>query len=273
MKTNYIITLLSIILLGLITLSCSKDDGSGNAYKLNTGQIELKAYPNISNKIAFKATAKKISIDWGDGKVDELSPNGIDRVFTHEYGNQSLRTILISTEDLSYISFSSIELLELLNHDYIHYKELRFGRCPLLKGAMSVYPTLTLLEIYKTPLTELRCDWGGQLTSLSVIECTELIELRCYGNQLTSLDVSGCTALKTLLCSGNKLSTQALNSLFESLPKFTLPTFEDEIECEDPPCGIRQITKPSICCNNNPGYSDCDISIATRKEWNIQHCF
>ena len=55
--------------------------GTGNgSNKLKTGQIEMKVEPDKDKKVTFNATAKKITIDWGDGNVDELTPNGIKEI-------------------------------------------------------------------------------------------------------------------------------------------------------------------------------------------------
>ena len=133
------------------------DGGSGNN-KLKTGQVEIKVEPNNSKKVKFRATAKKITIDWGDGTTDELTPNGTDRVFIHEYTDQNLKTILINTESLTNIGFG----------DYSAggtYRELWVGDC--------------------SELEEIHCA-TEKLTVLEIKDCKALRSLNCYNNQLTA---------------------------------------------------------------------------------------
>ena len=132
-----------------------------------------------------------------DGNVDELTPNGISRAFTHEYTDQNLKAILINTESLTSININDGKSATLSNGTY---RELWFGDCPELK--------------------EIECDYR-HLTALEIKGCTALTGLYCGNNQLTSLDVSKNTALTNLGCESNQLSSSALNALFNSLPKVT----------------------------------------------------
>jgi len=47
--------------------------------KLQIDEIEIKAYLGNNHKIAFYITAKKVTIDWGDGSIDEITLNSIER--------------------------------------------------------------------------------------------------------------------------------------------------------------------------------------------------
>ena len=191
-----------MLLIGILCvfLGCDKnndgsDDGGGNGNnKLKTGQIEIKVEPNSDKKVTFNATAKKITIDWGDGNSDELTPNGIKRDFIHEYTDQNLKTILINTESLTDIS------IKYDNKKNGTYRELWFGDCPELE--------------------KIDCPYN-ELTALEIKGCKALTNLDCSDNQLTSLDVSSCAALTRLDCSRNKLTASALNALFNSLPQTT----------------------------------------------------
>jgi hypothetical protein len=100
MKRFKLFAFLSMVLFSLAILSCKKDgddnsdddngNGNGNANNLKTGQIEIKGYADEKDKkMSFSATAKTITIDWGDGKVDEVTPNGVAKEFSHEYANSS----------------------------------------------------------------------------------------------------------------------------------------------------------------------------------------
>ncbi|MDR1198605.1 MAG: leucine-rich repeat domain-containing protein [Prevotellaceae bacterium] len=282
MKKKYLFAFLSMILLSFAVLSCSKGDddggepggGNGNppAGDLKAGQVQIKGYAHSSSKkITFYATAKKLTVDWGDGQKEEITPNGNGREFSHEYENATnFQTISINTEELTTIRFGK---------NYGSYdgdiRELRFGNCPKLQGielGSSYVPNLTVFEInraesleqlriYGTDLTELNLNGcinlkslycnTNSLTSLDVNKCTKLTWLNCSFNQLTSLDVSKCTNLTSLYCDSNQLSATALNSLFTDLP---VRTAADDAW---------------IFYGSNPGSGSCNTSIAENKGWNV----
>jgi Leucine-rich repeat (LRR) protein len=249
MKKFSLFAFLSMVLFSLTVLSCKKDDDGDNSddgenganlNNLKTGQVEIKGYAGRDDKkMSFKAIAKTITIDWGDGKIEEITPNGVEKTFSHEYANSTdFQTILINTEDLTEIGFETY-----YNRYLLH--ELRFGNCPKLEDIYcysSGYsshssielPSLTVFEINKaellttlsigtpgssatgltslnlngcTALEKLSCTYNSKLTSLDVSKCTALTELSCHSNQLTSLDVSKCTALTYLSCSDNQLTS------------------------------------------------------------------
>jgi hypothetical protein len=106
-----------------------------------------------------------------------------------------------------------------------------------------------------TSLVGLECN-NNQLTTLDVNCNTALTDLRCYANQLTKLDVSN-TALTRLRCQNDQLTTSALNELFRTLPEY------------------HSLTKKSpdpwfhVYIYENPGASDCDVSIAEAKWWTV----
>ena len=120
-----------------------------------SGQIEMKGYPT-GNRMSFNATVRRIIIDWGDGVVEEVTPNDVEKTFTHEYTNNNLQTITITTDGVAGFGCSSTSGI---------YHELRFGDCPNLK------------EIY--------CD-GNSLTVLDIKKARALELLDCSYNQLTA---------------------------------------------------------------------------------------
>ena len=186
-----------IILIGMLCtflVSCNKDEdnGSGGSNNgLKSGQIEFKAYPDKDNKISFFATAKKITIDWGDGTKDEFEPNGSEKEFIHEFSNQNFQTVSIVTESIT--SFQPSKSGKGTLH------ELRFGKCSELKDVYCSGQKLTVLDIKNavTSLETLICG-DNQLSSLDVSGASKLESLYCKYNQLTSIDVSNCTSLKSL---------------------------------------------------------------------------
>jgi hypothetical protein len=263
MKKFSLFAFLSMVLISLAIVSCKKDDddaddngGDENRFgnNLKTGQVEMRGYADKSkNTISFKATSKKITIDWGDGKVEEITPNGVEKTFSHVYANSSdFQTVFMDTEDLTKLGFDE----SYYNVGSIH--ELRIGNSPKLEELI-LYGSgreLTVLEINKAELlTGLSVD-EKKLTSLDVNGCTTaLTYLSCDGNQLTSLDVSKCTALTVLICYSNKLDASALNSIFNSLPQ------------GKPLDG--HYRQSSIFIGSNPGTDTCDRSIAENKGWEV----
>ena len=225
---------------------------------LSSGQIEMKGYPS-DGRMSFTATGKSLTIDWGDGTIEEVMPNAIERIFNHEYLNNNLRIITITTDGMTSFGCSSANGI---------YHELRFGDCPDLKEVYCDGNSLTVLDISRSralelldcsynqltslnvngcsALTNLSCS-NNKLTSLNVSSCSVLEWLNCGDNQLTSLSVSDCTALATLDCYLNRLTSEALNSIFETLSE----------------------TRGSINVRGNPSASACNRNIATSKGWSI----
>ena len=189
----------TLLMVALMATSCitwvNEDDNnnssSGGSNNLKTGQIKIKVYAN-NNRVSFSATTEKITIDWGDGKIDQLTPNGVNQIFSHTYPNSSLQTIYIESEKL--VKFGG---LSYYNDVSGTFKELYFGE---MNG----------LEIFDA------CCSG--LTVLEIKKANSLKEIFCSSNQLSSLNVSGLTSLRFLDCGSNQLTSNALNSLFESLP-------------------------------------------------------
>ena len=159
--------------------------------ELQLGEIRMKAFPDENKKISFQILAKKISVDWGDGNVEELvsdnemvavlipSITGYNRVtlfsdyktVSHEYSNNNLQKIRIFAEDIICIG----------NSAYIEmsgtFKEIQFGECPLLYAIS--FPNIGLAE----------------------------------------LEFEKMESLEFLDCSNNNLSASALNNLFGALPE------------------------------------------------------
>jgi len=232
---------ITILLSGMMA-SCDTGDGfdSGSS-NLKTGQIEIKAYPD-NNRIGFGATVQRITIDWGDGNVEQLSPTSDRPEYSHVYSNQNLQTIKVNTEGMTRFTDTSYS---------DNFQELRFGNCPeLVRIWFDFHPLLTVLDVSKCPaLATLNCD-HNQLTSLDVSKCTALVYFSCEENKITSLNINSA-ALIRLKCYYNQLSASALNSLFNSLPT---RKWEDQA---------------TVGCLGNPGSSACDITIALKKGWGV----
>lgn len=92
---------------------------------------------------------------------------------------------------------------------------------------------------------------NNQLTALDVTGNSSLTTLRCQDNLLKSLNVNGLINLTTLDCRNNSLSDVELNRLFGSLSS-------------------PMVTK-SIYIIGNPGTTNCDTTIATKKGWTVDY--
>jgi hypothetical protein len=309
MKKKYLFAFLSMILLSFAVLSCSKGDddgepggGNGNppAGDLKAGQVQIKGYANSSSKkITFYATAKKLTVDWGDGQKEEITPNGNGREFPHEYENATnFQTISINTEELTEIRFGN---------NYGDIRELRFGNCSKLKKIDGIYylDNLTVFEINRAESLEYLSISETDLTELNLNGCINLVELKCYNNQLTSLDVSKCTKLEKLNCGDYDHSipyriSNPLTSLDVSkcTNLTTLECYGNELISLDVSkctklttldCGYNQLSATAlnslftclpvrtaaddavILCGHNPGYESCNKSIAENKGWHFSN--
>jgi len=145
MKRYIFITLISTIFFSLLTLSCEKNNIDNNSNS-KTSQVEIKGYPGsynnaTYNKMYFTATADKLIIDWGDGSVDDITPNGVLQEFVHQYQNQNFQTITISSENLSYF----------YGYPEHMYREFRFKNCLQLKEINCYGHSLTVLELDNVP--------------------------------------------------------------------------------------------------------------------------
>jgi len=176
-----------------------------------SGQIEIKVYPGKNNEVGFRAIADKITIDWGDGHVEQFTGNY--SMLSHSYTNQDLKTVIIQTEKL--LLFETI--LESISVDdnrltWGNFREIRFGEMNALSRLTLGCPTLSVLEIKKAnALTYFNCN--SQLSSLDVSGLTALEEFHCSGNLFMSLDLRSLNTLKSLSCSDNQLVSLDLRGL------------------------------------------------------------
>ena len=179
-----------------------------------------------------------ITIDWGDGNVEEFKS-------VEEYDEE---------DEIHYV----ISIDSYVEHEYSN----RNPHIVTIKGKIKYLNcednNLTSLDVSGcTALRKLYCYYNN-LTSLDVSGCTALTELECDGNNLTSLNVSGCTALTYLNCEDNKLTSSALNQIFRDLPQGKTWTE-----------GHGRTEQSSIIIYDNPGSNTCDKSIAENKGWEV----
>ena len=237
----------------------------------------------------------KMLIDWGDGMPHEIHTlSSHSKPYTYEYAHIANRTIRIIGDNitsldcnynhnpnhynnqLTTLDVSKSTALTYLNCSYNQLTSLDVSKNTALTYLNCVGNQLTSLDVSKntaltylsvgnqltsldvsknTALTYLDCN-SNQLTSLDVSKNTALIDLNCRYNQLTKLDVSKNTALMHLHCERNQLLSSALNTLFGTLHN-------------NPP--VVSLYSKVINIFGNPGANSCDISIATKKGWEVSY--
>lgn len=188
---------------------------------------------------------ESITIDWGDGTVEDVSPN-YEKPATHKYTATGTYNISLSSENLTSLDFSETSNIQ---------GDLTIGLCPNLESLMvlgnSSMNSLTLgtncpnleslLIMWCDNLETIDVSQCSKLISYSIIFCpkvasnidlskntelaglsisstqissidltknTKLVQLEFYGNKkVTSLDLSKNIKLKSAILSNNALKT------------------------------------------------------------------
>ena len=198
--------------------------------------------------------ADYLMVDWGDGEViktyvtSSSNYNSFINV-SHFYSSASEHHITITGNNI-----------ELFSCEHNQLTTFDASMNTALKELWCFDNQLTNLDVRgNTGLKELHCLYN-QLTSLDLSTNTELTYLDCTNNQLTTLDVSRNSELKFLYCFYNQLTASALNDLFRTLPD--KPVLQTKM-------GPYPDLPFTINIHENPGASDCDVSIAQEKGWRV----
>jgi len=257
---------------GTATIIATTDDGKFTATctvnAVETNGISMTTLASEVLFIIYLSEVGDVTVDWGDGEKSKQNASS-SFGFSHSYSGASEHRITI-TGDITSIEALRCSDNQLTTLDVRSSTALRYLEC--------MNNQLTTFDVsHNTALEYLYCN-NNQLTALDVSGSTALQVLYCYYNQLTTLDVSGSTALRylycyynqlttldatcnteieVLKCSGNQLTTFALNYLFRTLHDNTSYT-KNWVE---PPF--------SLFINDNPGSSDCDVTIAQEKGWKV----
>lgn len=196
---------LSLICLSLF-VACSNNDNDDPEENDNQKEgIELKGYPDSSNKMSLVLSAQSLTIDWGDGIIEEYTPTGNEVEYTHQYTGQSIQKISVKGEKITSFYVDGVG----------KYSEIRIGDCPYLQKVLcnKTGENLTVLEIKKAESLELLQCVKNQLTTLDLSGCENLKILNCADNKITSLAIEKCTTLTTLNCVMNELSLLDVSGL------------------------------------------------------------
>lgn len=251
----------SALLIGFSSCSSEDEDepSNGNGSQLKKEQIELRGNPNDNdNKLSFTVQAKKLSIDWGDGNIEDYTPNGNSLNVFHVYSNSNYKTILIRAEEITTFTIKNKEgkIQEFRTGDCFNLKEINISSQPLTVFDITqcvnliklyYYNSQAELNITKCPkLESLECR-ENNLNELDLSKSVNLKMLNCMSNSLTKIDIAKCPKLIRLNCENNRLSDTELNTIFRNLPP----------------------TNGSICIYSNPGVGTCDTQIAINKGWTI----
>ena len=178
-------SLLIIILLGIFFCtfnSCEEPVVNGENEEINneipkelqTGEIRMKVYP-ANKKVSFQALSGTISINWGDGVIDEFTPGEELGDYSHEYANSNIQTVIIHAEELKGIGNGADKEM------YGIFKEIRFGECPFLEDISFPNLGLTVLEIEKAErLKYLNCS-KNNLSASALNSLFESLPYSSYG--------------------------------------------------------------------------------------------
>lgn len=182
-------TLFSLALVAGLTLSPSLTNAQTKV-TLTTGKA-------VGAEMSLATNPGKLSIDWGDGKVVEVSTNG-----EPVKGTLKGQKVTVSCNNLWFFDCSSNELTGLEFADAGNLKTLY---CSNNKLASVVWSSVRNLE-------DLDCS-DNELSALGITLLRNLKSLNCANNKLAVLALSGQGNLKTLICSGNSLTSLGTSSL------------------------------------------------------------
>jgi len=211
------------------------NDGLDVGEELNTetpanpaeAQININAYPDRSGNITFNIKADKITIVWGDGDTEKLSPAGEETACTHRFFNNLVQNIKVKAENMTDVFFFGS------GDEYTGFTELRFTNCLSLNSITASAKLLTVIEISDAPvLKKLKIaaalksvDFINNLPALEKLQLTTDLESVTIKNRslqefnywssdtqfksdkLKNLDVSGCPSLVQLSCDRPNLTS------------------------------------------------------------------
>lgn len=224
-----------IFVIIVLTTACCKDDKS----EFDRNQITMTTQQSVVTlQIAGPGP---IAIHWGDSNIekDTIRDFGFDgrKIYRHTYSGTSAHTITVTGKNIDHLVCSGNGLTT-----------LDVSRYPVLLLVLCQNNHLKNLDVSNNYALEYLGCSNNELTELDVSRNPELWGLYCYKNQLTKLNLSGNSKLRALVCENNSFTSEALNTMFETLHN-------------------NKIIDKFVYIGGNPGTNNCDISIADNKGW------
>lgn len=132
--------------------------------------------------------------------------------------NPKLEYLGCGTNNLTSIDVSKLTELQELYCGVNKIDTLDISKNTKLKELYCGGNNITSLDVSNnTELTVLSCH-TNKLTTIDISKLTKLTQLYCYINNISSIDISKNTELSRFYCYDNSFSTQALDSIYCSLP-------------------------------------------------------
>lgn len=173
-----------------------------------------------------------------------------------------LNYVWAADNKLTEVDASGLSFLETLILDNNQLTSLKLPESSFLRNldVQSNHSLKTIDLSEQHNLTGLHCQ-NCIIEELDVSQNPELTELLCDGNRITSLNLSVNKQLLVLGCNYNQLDKEALESIYQQLPDVS-----GDIDSLENKLWLPQLFR-MLRANGNPGYSEADQSIATKKGW------
>lgn len=173
-----------------------------------------------------------------------------------------LNYVWAADNKLTEVDASGLSFLETLILDNNQLTSLKLPESSFLRNldVQSNHSLKTIDLSEQHNLTGLHCQ-NCIIEELDVSQNPELTELLCDGNRITSLNLLVNKQLLVLGCNYNQLDKEALESIYQQLPDVS-----GDIDSLENKLWLPQLFR-MLRANGNPGYSEADQSIATKKGW------
>ncbi|MDR3285980.1 MAG: hypothetical protein LBT27_00880 [Prevotellaceae bacterium] len=228
----------------------------------NYAVVELTATP-ANGEVKLYAKAKKLKVDWGDGKNNTYTAANAE--IKHTYADNKERTIVVKAENLT--QFGDKVIADTVNALMVgKIQKINFTSTPDLKAVRIVNNNLAEINLNGATALETLWVYSNNITTLDVSKNAALTNLNCAKNQLKTLDVSKNIALKSMNCNDNQIDSlnASKNAALTNLncAKNQLKTLDvsknialKSMNCNDNQIDSLTVTKntalTALYCNNN----------------------
>lgn len=229
----------SLVLSNIVDLSSI--DGMKSSTQLTS--IELRGLPKFTN-IDLSENKELVKFSCYGFFINSLSLEGLSNLKNLYLYNTGL--IGLNLKDLSSLEFLFCQENEMSNLDVSNNQNLK----ELICGSNQL-ESLDLSQ--NLNLLYLSCD-DNKLKNLDVSKNANLQWMNCRINNLENIELTSNSKLERLYADNNNLSAQVLNNIFSALPVVDSSGSSGSI---------------TLRIYDNPGYDNCDQSIAINKGWVI----